>query len=129
MSRAVRMNNELRYKTNRDYARLWTLLQETSVICIVDYMNCRDIAATIFYDNVAQVSARGITYVWAESYADFERRCQKINLEFIDVAVRGKKVFRCVKCEAIYLDTSVTVCDCAQDATEFRECMLIDPAT
>ena len=35
-------------------------------------------------------------------------------------------VYRCVKCGGIYLDSPVTICDCADDATEFRLCKLID---
>ena len=35
--------------------------------------------------------------------------------------------YRCVKCGAIYLDSPVSVCDCAHDATAFRLCKLVDP--
>lgn len=39
----------------------------------------------------------------------------------------GEDVYRCVKCGGIYLDSPVTTCDCAHDATEFRLCKLVDP--
>ena len=39
----------------------------------------------------------------------------------------GEDVYRCVKCGGIYLNSPVTTCDCAHDATEFRLCKLVDP--
>lgn len=83
-----------RYKTSRDYERLWQLAQETSVICIVDYnwrdgAISRDIASTICHDGdgkTIQISCRGICYV-GPSYEGKERfisACTKYNVEFID---------------------------------------------
>lgn len=83
-----------RYKTSRDYERLWQLAQETSVACIVDYdfrdgHVCRDIASTICIngdEKTIQISCRGICYVGPayDGKETFIRHCAKYNVEFID---------------------------------------------
>ena len=81
------------YKTSRDYARLVELMKQGAVICIVDYdrtHDCRDIAHTIFEadtgrgDSMFQISARGISYVYAWDEAGFIKQCQRTNCEFIE---------------------------------------------
>lgn len=52
------------YQTSRDYALLWKLAHEQSVVCACDYgKDCRDVAQTLFMDDsdVVQISARGIS--------------------------------------------------------------------
>lgn len=77
---------------------------------------------------------------WDDGECDHpENTCEMLDDDDVDRIIAGldalqrvqsgEKVFRCVKCEAIYLDEPVSVCDCAADATEFRECRLVDPNT
>ena len=91
---AINLKNSNRYKTSRDYERLWELAKETSVICIVDYnwhdgKVSRDIAATVCLNQdpaTIQISCRGICYV-GPSYdgkETFNRHCAKYNVEFIE---------------------------------------------
>ena len=74
--------------------------------------------------------------VWWESHRQKqEPECGDVKSAFLSAFALGRKsgleegddVYRCVKCGAIYLDSPVSVCDCAHDATEFRLCKLIDP--
>lgn len=83
-----------RYKTSRDYDRLYELAQETSVICIVDYnwrdgAISRDIASTICLggdEKTIQISCRGICYIGPayDGKETFIRHCAKYNVEFIE---------------------------------------------
>jgi hypothetical protein len=77
------------YNGSRDYGRLADLARVRSIICIVDYQECRDVAHTIFTTCGANleswcVSGRGIGYVHAFNRADFIARCEAANLEFIE---------------------------------------------
>ena len=76
------------YNGSRDYDRLAELAKVRSVICIVDYQECRDVAHTIYSacDGLESwcVSGRGIGYVQAFDRADFIARCEAANLEFIE---------------------------------------------
>ena len=84
-----------RYKTSRDYDRLFELAQETSVICIVNYQwhdgeVSRDIAATHHNGRSGQISCRGVCYVgpWDNDKETFIRHCAKYNVEFIEPEAR-----------------------------------------
>lgn len=74
------------YSVSKDYSLLYEMAKCESIICLVDYyVNCRDIGHTI-YDTVSgsiQVSARGISYIWADNLEQFITQCQAMNLEFI----------------------------------------------
>lgn len=76
------------YKGSRDYARLAELAKAQSVICMVDYQGCRDVAQTLYSDAgdvvIWQVSARGISYSSAFDPTRFIAQCMALNLEFIE---------------------------------------------
>ena len=74
------------YETSRDYKALFDLMTKSSVVCVVDYGSsgdCRDVAHTLYHDGVYQVSARGISYVYAETIDGFISQCERNNVEFI----------------------------------------------
>ena len=74
------------YKTSRDYKELFEMMTKASVVCVVDYGEtgrCRDVAHTLFRDGVYQISARGISYVCAETLEEFIKQCESDNVEFI----------------------------------------------
>lgn len=79
----VRMSDQHRYKTSRDYELLFVRMKDTPVICIVDYLECRDITSTIFDGSTSQVSSRGCCHVHADSSEDFIKQCKSLNLEFV----------------------------------------------
>lgn len=77
------------YNGSRDYSKLADLAKVRSVICIVDYQECRDVAHTIYStcgDGLETwcVSGRGIGYVHAFDRESFIARCEAANLEFIE---------------------------------------------
>lgn len=76
------------YKGSRDYARLAELAMTTSVICLIDYQDCRDVAHTLYQDGGDlkswQVSARGQSYISAFDTEQFIRRCEALNVEFLE---------------------------------------------
>lgn len=76
------------YKGSRDYARLAELAKTKSVICIVDWRECRDVAHTLYLNGgdmeTWQVGARGTCYVSAMDLGNFIARCAAVNLEFIE---------------------------------------------
>lgn len=84
------------YKTSRDYDRLLALLDAGHVIvCIVDYRFpdgdvardiCRGCQTGEGEDTRYMFTARGICYadIWTDIDEDFTRRCQRVNIEFID---------------------------------------------
>lgn len=84
---------ELNYPTSRDYAYLWAIAQQTSIVCIVDWRSplspgavCRDVAMTLTVLGPlgsVSVCARGINYFWADSEAEFVKACKSFNLEWI----------------------------------------------
>jgi hypothetical protein len=85
------MNKIEGYKTSKDYELLFQLMQKSSIICMVDYLNYlgesnkKDIAQTFYSeDNFCRICARGITYVWGENKEHFIRECIKSNVEFIE---------------------------------------------
>lgn len=76
------------YPLSKDYALLAQLMLEQSVICIVDYQDVRDVAQTLYSEygpdmTVFQVSARGISYVYAHDIEEFKRMCMRYRVEFI----------------------------------------------
>lgn len=82
------------YAGSRDYDRLAELAKAGSLICMVDYQDCRDVAHTIYQsfgpnEESWTVSARGTSYVWAQNKADFIARCARANLEFIEPPQRA----------------------------------------
>lgn len=82
--RLVRLIADHGYNVSRDYDALYDMARLKSVVCFVDYHECRDIAATIARTGGdVEVSARGISYVWATSQDDFVMQCRRLNVEFI----------------------------------------------
>lgn len=78
-----------KYKTSKDYARLYDLAKEHRIICITDYMNCRDVCKSIYhpagrFQEVVELSARGISYIYAHTKEEFIQQCTKDNVEFIE---------------------------------------------
>ena len=71
------------YASSRDYEYLYEAAKKTSIVCIVDSFECRDICATSFHGDCHQVNARGIGYIYASSKEEFLEQCQKLNLEFL----------------------------------------------
>lgn len=76
------------YETSRDYEKLADLMQSQSVICIVDYDECRDVAKTMFEKlqtgrAVWQISTRGTCYIYVWSIDGFMKQCKHLNVEFI----------------------------------------------
>ena len=85
----VRMSTCHQYKTSRDYAALWALLQKTPVICILDRYDFRDVACTLFFGSKASVVGRGIRFS-AKTQDSFVHQCEQAELEFI-VPVEGRR--------------------------------------
>ena len=95
MSKIIRLSKKNGYKTSRDYERLFELMQESAVVCFVDYgENCRDIASTAC-DNYPSyfVNARGTGYVTAFNQADFIKQCKQIDLEYIEPPVQPEEKY------------------------------------
>lgn len=86
----VRIDRDHGYKTSRDYSALYDLAMKQAVICIVGYNKSRDIAATLFYQDTLQVSARGICYISAETREDFVSQCGQADLEYLEPAGQGE---------------------------------------
>jgi hypothetical protein len=74
------------YKFSTDYYKLYDLAKKQSIICEVDYHNCRDIAQTIYteYDDYLSVSARGISYISSFSKEEFISACEHLNLKWLE---------------------------------------------
>ena len=82
------------YPFSRDYRRLAALAREVSVVCFVDYHFrgvegvMRDVARTTYRridgGDFFEVSARGTGYLSASTEEEFVKRCEGLNLEFID---------------------------------------------
>ena len=76
----------MKYKTSQDYELLWNLAQSHFVICLVDYRRdpqIQDVAKTRSANGLIEVSARGISYIWAESKEDFISQCFNCNLKWL----------------------------------------------
>jgi len=84
LPRLVRLAADHGYNVSRDYDALYDMARSKSVVCFVDYHECRDVAATIArIGGDVEVSARGISYVWGTSKDDFVMQCRRLNVEFI----------------------------------------------
>jgi len=76
------------YLLSRDYEKLWEFSRKGSVICYANYdwgfgQVDRDVARTKVFDSVTQISARGISYVYATSKEDFLAQCETFNIEWV----------------------------------------------
>ncbi len=77
------------YDVSADYDRLADEMQKRSLICIVDYEgDLRDVAHTIWSpskdgNGTWQLSARGITYIYAFSREEFLLRCSQYHVEVL----------------------------------------------
>lgn len=74
------------YELSRDYKALFEQMTKSSVVCIVNYghtASCRDVAHTLYRDDVYQISARGISYIYAETLEEFIKQCEDDDVEFI----------------------------------------------
>lgn len=76
------------YLTSRDHLRLAELAKTSSIICLVDHGEVRDVARTLYAgkgaEDIWQVSARGINYVYATTLEEFVASCVRANVEFIE---------------------------------------------
>ena len=79
----TRMSHDHRYKTSVDYRLLWKLAKDTPVVCVLDYLDCRDVACTVSANGKVAVSSRGCIYFDADNLSKFDGLCKKYNLEFI----------------------------------------------
>ena len=85
----VRMSNDHQYKTSRDYVALWALLQNTPVICILNYHGFREVACTLLRGSKVSVAGRCI-YFSGKTQSSFMHQCEQAELEFI-VPVEGRR--------------------------------------
>ncbi len=85
----VRMSNDHQYITSRNYAVLWAILQNTPVICILNYHRVRDVACTLLRGSKVSVAGRCI-YFTAKTQSSFMHQCEQAELEFI-VPVEGRR--------------------------------------
>ena len=78
-----------KYNLSRDYEVLYELVKTTSIVCVVDYHNCRDVASTNYkpeFDDL-DIGVRGMCYYnhgKHERFEEFEDWCESVNLEFIE---------------------------------------------
>lgn len=75
----------LDYNLSSDYATLYELAKNQSVVCVVDYEGCRDVCSTRHETGTDSmyVNARGIGYVWAGGFDEFCTQCEALNLQWI----------------------------------------------
>ncbi len=84
-----------KYKTSKDYNKLWELSKTQRIVCFVNYgdnSDIRDVCQTqpMGDENGGDVGARGISYISAFDFNGksakeyFTEQCIKKNLEFID---------------------------------------------
>ena len=92
LPRFVRLVADHGYNVSRDYEALYDMAHSKSVVCFVDYSECRDIAATLVRREDIEISARGIGYVWATSKAEFVMQCRRLNVEFIPLPNNAKHI-------------------------------------
>jgi hypothetical protein len=79
----------LGYQFSTDYAALFELAKKQSVVCEVEYLkNWGDICATRYdpIGDITEVSARGISYIWANDIETFRAQCEHVNLRWIPPA-------------------------------------------
>lgn len=96
----VRIGDNHGHATSRDYEKLFELMQEHPIICVLND-SCRmpdpvrDIAATLYTGGSWQVSVRGGGYVLAWDRDTFIRQCEKYDLEWL---VPPEKRYTCPHC-------------------------------
>jgi hypothetical protein len=87
LPRLVRLCADHGYNVSRDYAALYEMAQSQSVVCFVDYHECRDVACTLVrrnsYGTETEIGARGLTYIGGTSREEFVMQCRRHNVEFI----------------------------------------------
>jgi len=77
------------YEKNREYEKLADMMLTQSVVCILDYgKDCRDVAHTLWNPTqdgrgIWQLSARGVTYIYAWDRNDFIGQCARQNVDII----------------------------------------------
>lgn len=86
------------YRTSRDYERLLKLMEEHSIICVVDFYGMkpndrppvRDVCRTVLnFDGregapVFNVWSRGIGHISTDCKLTFVADCKAVDLEFLD---------------------------------------------
>ena len=90
------------YAMSRDYAELYRLAQEQSVICIANHIGivesqlptCRDVAQTVVYGEMTQVSARGVCYLFGFDQEEFIQACERADVEFLPPEQAGSPALR-----------------------------------
>jgi len=87
MARLVRLCSDHGYSVSRDHDALYDMAQSKSVVCFVDYHECRDVACTLVrrnsYGTETEIGARGLTYIAGMSQQEFVMQCRRYNVEFI----------------------------------------------
>lgn len=96
-ARFVNLTGGHPYLASRDYAWLFTALETTPIVCFVNYLECRDVAATALRDQYHAIGARGISYVEASTLEDFVEQCRKLEVEFLRPGGPGRDEFQRVK--------------------------------
>jgi hypothetical protein len=87
MARLVRLCVDHGYETSRDHDALYDAAQKQSVVCFVDYHECRDVACTLVrrnsYGTETELGVRGMTYIAGMNREEFVMQCRRHNVEFI----------------------------------------------
>lgn len=87
MQRLVRLCSDHGYSVSRDHDALYDMAQSKSLVCFVDYHECRDVACTLVrrnsYGTETEIGARGLTYIAGKSREEFVMQCRRYNVEFI----------------------------------------------
>ena len=87
LPRLVRLTSDHGYSVSRDHHNLYDMAQSESVVCFVDYHDCRDVACTLVrrnsYGTETEIGARGLTYIAGMSREEFVIQCRRYNVEFI----------------------------------------------
>jgi len=93
LPRLVRLCSDHGYGVSRDHDALYDMAQSKSVVCFVDYHECRDVACTLVrrnsYGAETEIGARGLTYIAGMSREEFVMQCRRYNVEFIPPNVQG----------------------------------------
>lgn len=84
----IRLTSDHKYDISRDYDLLAELMQQTAVVCFIDYNwsdggVTRDVAATVYRNGIFDISCRGTSYAYSFDRDMFIQCCRKYNVEFI----------------------------------------------
>ena len=72
------------YELSQDYGLLYDLALKSSIVCVADYSDCRDVAQTIANDHgYVHISCRGVCYADGVDRKDFIAQCKRANIAFI----------------------------------------------